>query len=180
MPNLYDLLINGQYNGGLQIFSSVGNTGPALDFFDRPNPPILRCRQGQYNGAWYANGYWLFHPTLVRCWQAQNYMGPLKWWNEDGLANPAIPEDWELFKFEWADPNHGVLRIKQGRSSAYVGRGGDLYNCSIGEAYPQSAATFLVAFSNADVSRLPKHHIPSVPDNIAGKIGLAYQDAVVG
>ena len=26
-----------------------------------------------------------------------------------------MPEDWEIFKFEWADQPRGVLRIKQGR-----------------------------------------------------------------
>ena len=41
-----------------------------------------------------------------------NANGPLDFWNWDGLASPAIPQDWELFVFELVDANAGVVRVK--------------------------------------------------------------------
>jgi hypothetical protein len=144
MPSPYELLVSGQYVGGLTIFQAAGEYGVGLDFSLTANPPMWRMRTGVYNGAWHVDGYWIYHPTRNMCWQADNYMGPLRYWNEDGQAN--TPEDWEIFKFEWADETHNILRIKQGRSGAYVGLGGNLYNCTVGEAFPSQAAQFIVQF----------------------------------
>ena len=88
--------------------------------------------KGRYNNL---QGYWMFHPTENRCWQAVNANGPLRYWNEDGQA-AGNPEDWELFVFE--NTGGGNVRIKNVYGK-YVAFTGGQFVCNAGQG---QAATF--------------------------------------
>jgi hypothetical protein len=88
MLSSYDLLVSGQYVGGLSAFQAAGQYGVGLDFTLTDNPPMGRMRTCVYNGAWHVNGYWIYHPTRDMCWQVDNDMGPLRPFAEFGLAIP--------------------------------------------------------------------------------------------
>lgn len=67
-------------------------------------------QRGSYNKL---RGYWVFLPSVRKCWQAVNANGPLRYWNEDGAAQAGKnPEDWELFLFEPIDLNDATIKIR--------------------------------------------------------------------
>lgn len=95
-------------------------------------------KQGTYNAM---SGYWVFRCDANQCWQAVNTSGPLALWNTDGRAR-GNPEDWELFVFEFANPEHTQVFVKNvyGR---YVRYQGPSFVCDADRAH---AASFIPEF----------------------------------
>jgi|SRR5277367_6373023 len=141
-------LVAGNYVGGLSLLIDGSNYWFGEDFkITNGNPPMWRVRIGDYNGAWQVHGYWIFRPRIFQCWQAYNYGSPFRYWNEDGQMQEGInnPEDWEIFRFEFANPSQGTVRVRQGRSNSYVGLTGDTFNLDAGQ-FVDKAVVFRCAF----------------------------------
>jgi len=120
------------YNGNLLFVTSSGDY---LDYgFSHGAagpPPIWRMQPVQNltaGGHAGLHGYWIFFPNVNQCWQALNANGPLRIWNENGKANPPLPQDWELFQFDFVDDKAQQVRIKNvyGR---YLRANGAVYVC---------------------------------------------------
>ena len=99
----YDDLIAGQYLGAIKYIQTLGGLYFGIDFKTSQNPTPWNLRQGRYQGRLHGakldlHGYWIFRTDAEMCWQAVNGGGDgLVYWNQDGKANPAVPENWELF-----------------------------------------------------------------------------------
>jgi hypothetical protein len=143
-----DDLVSGNYVGALSLLIAGSNYWFGENFqITNGNPPMWRVRIGDYNGAWQVHGYWIFRPAIYQCWQAYNYGSPFRYWNEDGTQHEPNdrPQDWEIFRFEWANQGAGTVRIRQGRSGNYVGLTDNQFNLDAGQ-FVDKAAVFQCAF----------------------------------
>jgi len=97
-------LVQGTYFRAARLTDGAGQY---LDYNLRfsSTPTSWSLQQGIYNQY---PGYWIFRTDVNQCWQAQNTNGPLVYWNKDGLAHWP-PQDWELFRFEFADTGQYVV-----------------------------------------------------------------------
>jgi hypothetical protein len=143
----YETLIAGQFANRIRLLQQVGGQFLQRDFTLGSTPTDWMLQLGQYRGKindkavdW--SGYWIFHPTARRCWQAA--AGDLRYWNADGRA-VGNPEDWELFTFHRVNTADRTVRIKNTPTSGgWVSLVGSRFKCN--GSGPAQAAVFVVQF----------------------------------
>jgi len=95
----FDDLIQGKYKGLLRL-------GYQEEYFINDSfridkvPATWNIQSGKYGNI---TGYWIFLLNVNKCWQAPGTRGVITYW--EGSSAHGDPEDWELFRFEKADPD---------------------------------------------------------------------------
>jgi hypothetical protein len=117
MPNDFDALIVGQFDGDVQFIDSKSRLiiDETLKLSNTSTIWTLRAGGCTYSSEQFEprldlRGYWIYKPGTNMCWQWRKCGGEIGYWNENGDAG-GPPHARELFAFEPVSRADKAVRI---------------------------------------------------------------------